>query len=107
QSAPRDTSAPRVARRKAPPEEGRIARHAETKDPEHRAGEYVAGGSRLRREPFGIGRYRLLDDAEQVEQPDDEHEARVLEQRDERVDDAGNDELQRLRQHDESHLLRV
>ncbi len=49
----------------------------------------------------------LADDAEQVEHADDGDQAGVLEQADEGVDDARDDQLQRLRQDDQPHLLPV
>ena len=86
--------------------EDRIARHAEAEQPEHEAGKDEAGHRRLRRRPVGVGE-ALPDDAEQVEDADDADQARVLEQADEGVDDARDDELQRLRQDDQPHLLPV
>ena len=55
---------------------------------------------------FGVGEAEL-DDAEQVEDADDQHQARVLEQADEAVDDARDDDAERLRQDDEPHHLPI
>ena len=77
-----------------------VARHAETEHPED-AGRRTRSRSVEKPEPVGVG-VGGLDAAEQVEQADDQHQARVLEQRDERVDDARDHELERLRQDDEA-----
>ena len=45
--------------------------------------------------------------AEQIEQADDDDEARVLEESDEGIDHRRDHELQRLRQDDEPHLVPV
>src|SRR6516225_10981821 len=81
-------SAP-VAGRQTPLNHLRVARHAETEHPEDEAGEHIAGHGRRRREPLGVGQIEL-NDAEHVEQPDDEHEARILEETNEAIDDAGD-----------------
>ena len=83
-----------------------IARHGETEDPVDQRQREVAGVAGLGAGPFGIVEARLHD-AEQIEDADDRDEARVLEQADEVVDDAGNDDLQRLRHDDQAHHLPV
>src|SRR5262245_10144371 len=85
-----------VAGRQPPLNHLRVARHAETEDPEDETGKDVAGHRRGRREPFGVGIVELHD-AEQVEEADNEHKAGVLEQPDEGVDYAGDHQLQGLR----------
>src|SRR5690606_33439541 len=72
-----------------------ITRHAETEQPINQRGEYVALGRHA--QPGRVAR-GALDAVEEVEQADDDHQAGVLEQCDEGVDDARNDHLQRLRQ---------
>ncbi|QTK78568.1 6-Pyruvoyl-Tetrahydropterin Synthase [Agrobacterium tumefaciens] len=86
--------------------EQRITRHAEAEDPEYEACEDIArhGGNGGR--PVRI-RLVECDDTEQVEHADDRDQRRVLEQPDEGVDDARNDELQRLWQYDQPRLLPV
>src|SRR5262245_30427800 len=95
-----------VAGRQPPLDHLRIARHAETEDPEDEAGKDVAGHRGGWREPFGVGIVELHD-AEQVEEADNEHKAGVLEQPDEGVDNAGDHELQGLRQDYEPHFLAI
>ncbi len=56
--------------------------------------------------PVRVGE-RRLDDAEQIEQADDQDQRRVLEQADEGVDDAGDHDLERLRQDDQAHRLPI
>ena len=56
--------------------------------------------------PGGV-RNRRLNGAENIEQPDNQHQRCVLEQRDKRVNDARNNELERLGQDDQSRFLPV
>ena len=86
----------------APLDEQRIARHAEAEHEVDHAGKRKAGEQRHRRRPVRIGEGGAQL-AEQIEDRHDQHQRRVLEQADEGIDDAGNDELQRLRQDDEPH----
>jgi hypothetical protein len=72
-----------------------IARHTKTENPEHQGGEHIAFSGHA--QPFRVGG-GLLDAVEQVEQADDDHQAGVLEQRNKGVDDAGDHQLQGLRQ---------
>ena len=77
-----------------------IPGHAETENPESKSHEHVA--LHVEPQPIGVGGHRL-GHSEKVEQPDNEHQGRVLEQADEGVDDAGNDDFQGLRQDNEPH----
>src|SRR5690606_642201 len=82
--------------------EDRIAGHAETEYPVHKGREYKTRCRRGRRYPVWIGKaapYR----PEQVREPDYVNEARILEHADERIHDARNHKLQRLRHHDKAH----
>src|ERR1700761_5290404 len=71
-------------------DEQRIARHAKTESEIDHSGEGEAGEQRRRRRPVRIGE-RCPQRSEQVEQRDDRHQRGILEQRDEAVDEAGND----------------
>src|SRR5215207_10419394 len=71
--------------REAPLDAAASQRHQQAADEEHRRREGVA----LARHPKpGLVLARLADNAEEVEQPDDGDERRVLEQVDDRVDEA-------------------
>ena len=84
----------------------RIARHAVAEDQIEDRGEGIAGGAGHRRRPFRIDA-RRLDGHQEIEDADDEHQRRVLEQADGGVDDVRDGDLQRLRQDDEPHHLPV
>src|SRR6185437_12811342 len=84
----------------------RIARHAKTEQPENEPREYQPTDRRLRRSPVGV-REVLAHDAKQIEHADDSHQARVLEEPDEGVDDAWDYQPQRLRQYHQAHRLPV
>src|SRR5581483_7464151 len=74
----------------------RIARHAVAeRQVEHRR-HRVAGGRGHRRCPFRIDA-RHFDGAQEVEDADDEHQCRILEQADIGVDDVRDGDLERLR----------
>src|SRR6266545_3306580 len=85
-----------------PLREQRIARHSETDEKIDHSGESEAGEKCHGRRPVRVGKGGTQL-AEQIEDRDDQHQRCILEQRDERIDDAGNDELERLRQDDETH----
>ncbi len=57
-------------------------------------------------QPIGIGG-RCLNDTQEIEQANDQDQGGVLEQPDERVDDAGNHEFEGLGQDDQAHHLPV
>nr|GEY82994.1 hypothetical protein [Tanacetum cinerariifolium] len=80
------------------------AGHAETEDPEHQGRENITLGRHA--EPLGVGG-SLFDAVEQVEQADDDHQTGVLEQRDNGVDQTGDDQLQGLRQNHQPHAAPV
>src|SRR4029077_230571 len=79
-----------------------IARHGKAAEEEHSGREDIALFGEA--EPGRILQC-LLDGAEQVDEADDGHERRVLEQVDDVVDDPGHDDAKGLRQgHEELHL---
>src|ERR1700733_6753748 len=79
-----------------------IARHGKAAQEEHRGREDIALLGEA--EPGRILQ-RLLDGAEHVDEADDGHERRVLEQVDDVVDDPGHDYAKGLRQgHEELNL---
>src|SRR2546421_3960857 len=90
----------------APLDELRIARHAEAEAEVDQAREREAGeqGRWGRPERIRQGAAQL---SEQIEDRHDQHQGGVLEQGDEGVDDPGNDQFERLRQHDQSHHLPI
>src|SRR3954470_22333086 len=88
----------------APLERLREARHGKAEDPEAEAREDV--GLDVVAEPF-LADHDQPRHVQEVVEAHDEDERRVLEQRDEAVDDAGNDEPQRLGQDDQPHALPV
>src|SRR5471032_3583560 len=60
-----------------------VAGHTKTENPEHQGREHITFGGHA--QPFRVGG-GLLDAVEQVEQADDDHQACVLEQRNEGVE---------------------
>src|ERR1043165_6190050 len=79
-----------------------VARHAVAEDQIEDRGEGIAAGAGHRRRPGRIGP-RRLEGLEEIEDADDEHQRGVLEQRDGGIDDVGDGDAQRLRQHDQPH----
>src|SRR5271165_4458212 len=74
-----------------------IARHEKTEHEIEHGGKRVAGRARHRRRPFGIDAGDF-DGFQQIKNPDEEHQGRVLEECDEAVDDVRDGDAQGLRQ---------
>src|SRR5260370_38912668 len=85
-------------------DEQRVTRHAKTEGEIDQSGEGKAGEQRRRRRPDGITE-GSPERSEQVEQRHDRNQRGILEQRDEAVDEAGDDVAQRLRHYDERRGL--
>ena len=91
---------------KLPLDRSGIARHPVAGDEIEQPGEDVAGRHDRRPAPGRILE-GVVHRCEKVGHADDRHQGRVHEQADEIVDDAGNDQRQRLRQDDERHHQRI
>src|SRR5215211_4348341 len=83
-----------------------VTRHHVAADEIEYCGEGIAGRARHRRRPDRVDA-RRLDCLEEIEDADHEYQRRVLEQADIGVDDVRDRDLQRLRQDDEAHHLRI
>src|SRR5215208_3869402 len=84
----------------------RITRHGETEYEEDHGRTEIAGRRRHWRHPPLVGEAGL-NDAEEIEDPDNGNQDGVLEQADEGIDDPRYHDLQRLRQHDQHHHLPI
>src|SRR5262245_27151267 len=83
-----------VARGEAGLDHARIARQAVAEDQIENRGKRIAGRAGHRRCPVRIDA-RRLDCSQEVEDADNEHECRVFEQRDRRVDNVGDGDPER------------
>ena len=85
----------------------RIARHAEAEDPEHERRRPRSRSSASQATASAAPTGSTCTMPSRSNMPMISTRLVSLNSADERVDDAGDDDLQRLRQHDEPHLLRV
>ncbi len=86
--------------------EYRVTRHSETENPENETRKDQTRGRCLWRSPVCIGKV-LPDNTQKIEHADDIDEAGILEEPDERVHNARNDQFQRLRQNYQTRLLPI
>src|SRR5699024_7092809 len=81
-----------------------VTGHAERKNPERKRHEQIGLATDVA--PGGIDN-RGLHRAQNIEQTDNQHQRRVLEQGDQRIDDPRDHHLEGLRQNDQPHFLPV